>query len=114
MASATLDRMPAPILVVDNAHLRELVAQHAHDANLNHLDVSQIQDFSGIFEESGFVGDISKWDTAQATSMAKMFRKSAFQGDVSQWDVANLEDMESMFEYSPFSGDISGWDVSKV
>lgn len=71
--------------------IKDEIAAHGDKADLNYIDVSGITDFSELFKDSTFNGDISKWD------------------------VSNAEDMSQMFSYNnPFNGDISGWDVSNV
>lgn len=105
-------------VALDNKHLRKLVMhhmdRHGPRCDLNHIDVSQVQDFTGIFANTSFDGDISKWNVANATSMQELFAFSPFQGDISQWNVSRAMDMSRMFFKSPFQGDISAWNVSKV
>ncbi len=110
----------APIIVAYNtAHLKELVRseieRQGQKANLNHLDVSNLKDFAGLFSEfSKFNGDISLWNVSSATNMARMFKGSQFNGDISRWRVSSVLTMESMFESSKFQGDLFYWDTSRV
>lgn len=105
--------MPTPIVVNDNAHLRELVAQSmAADGplcDLNHIDVSNVTDFSDIFQGSDFNGDISEWTPTSAMCMNHMFASSQFTGDISKWRMPNLRSTMGMFQKSVFNGDISEW-----
>ena len=97
-------------------HLRDLVQaaieQHGPHCDLNTIDVSRIDDFDFVFEDSPFNGDISRWDVGSAQSMVHMFRQSAFNGDISNWDVSGVSNMEGMFEHSAFNGDIARWNVT--
>ena len=45
---------------------------------------------SGMFYDSQFNGDISKWDVSNVTNMSVMFSDSQFNGDISNWDVSNV------------------------
>lgn len=126
----------------DSQELRTAVRQamrtHGDSVDLNHLDVSRITDFSGLFEKSRFNGnisqwdvssgeqfdhmfessrfngDISRWDTANATTVAYMFFNSSFQGNVSRWNTGRIKDMSCLFACTQFNGDVSQWDVSNV
>ena len=102
--------------------LRELIIysieQFGCDCSLNWIDVSDITNMFGLFDNSGiankFNGDISKWNVSNVEDMTQMFSYSAFNGDISQWDVSNVINMRGMFQHSAFNGDISQWDVSNV
>jgi surface protein len=72
---------------------------------------------SGMFEESEFNGDISKWDVSKVADMWKMFYKSKFNGDLSNWNMENVEYTTIMFSKSNFTGengDISKWKFKKL
>ena len=90
------------------------------NANLNFLDVSNIDDMSELFSNNPATHheylsqcnpDISEWNVSNVTNMANMFYKSKFNGDISKWDVSNCKNMYGMFAWSEFNGDISKWDV---
>lgn len=111
--------MLSPVIANDRAHLEGLIrlsiASHGLQCNLNHIDVSAVDDFSCLFQRwPEFNGDISRWDTSSATSMESMFCQSEFNGTILQWNTSKVTDMDCMFKGSKFNGDISGWDVSNV
>lgn len=90
------------------------IQKNGFGCSLNHIDVSEVDDFSGLFDDSPFHGDISQWDVSNARSMEGMFAKSPFNGDISNWNVARVTDMGHMFYESKFAGDLSRWDVGSV
>ena len=53
--------------------IREEIDKQGPEADLNHIDVSDIKDFSSLFKRSEFNGDISRWDVSNATNMEWMF-----------------------------------------
>ncbi len=94
-----------------------LLQERGFDCDLNDVDVSQVKDFTGVFNVSHngqFNGDISKWDTSSATCMTRMFDRSEFNGNISGWNTSKVTDMARMFSNSKFKGDVSRWDVSNV
>ena len=106
-----------PIIVATDKSIKEIVNSEierlGNNADLNHIDVSQVTDMRRLFEDSEFNGDISKWDVSNVRYMDNMFSGSSFRGDISKWDVSNCRSMCHMFENSRFSGDISKWDVAR-
>lgn len=110
--------MSSTVVALNQHHLKTLINEaidaHGPTCSLNHIDVSRVQIFTSVFEDSPFNGDISTWDTSKATTMENMFRRSLFNGDLSQWNTSRVEDMAGMFEDCPFAGDIANWDVSNV
>ena len=96
-----------------------------HNADLNHIDVSQVTNMDSLFstdytdlgsECEDLNPDISMWDVSHVVDMRYMFfRCKNFNQDISHWDVRNVENMWGMFcECENFNQDISNWDVSKV
>ena len=90
------------VIAKDRSHLRQLIDEEIEkqglDANLNHIDVSNVKSMDFMFKYSEFNGDISKWDVSNVKSMIGMFMNSKFNGDISKWDISNVERMTSIFE----------------
>ena len=99
------------IKVRDRDHLITIVNRSAVNADLNHLDVSEVTSMHGLFHGSLFNGNISEWDVSNVTDMGYMFYFSKFNGDISKWDVSNVRNMSCMFYESKFDGDISKWKI---
>ena len=96
-----------------------------HDADLNHIDVSEVTNMDGVFScYSSDLGpkykdlnpDISKWDVSNVINMNCMFAHCYnFNCDISKWDVSNVINMNCMFlKCKNFNQDLSHWNVSKV
>ena len=105
------------IVAKDKGHLHRLIEKeiikHGLNCNLNHIDLSLIDNISYLFYQSfpGFNGDISEWDVSKVKNMNSMFSKSKFNGEISKWDVSNVENMALMFCESQFNKDISKWNA---
>ncbi|MFC4891481.1 BspA family leucine-rich repeat surface protein [Pseudofrancisella aestuarii] len=108
----------------DKNHLNWLIVEALNAnlevpiVNLNHIDVSDIEDMSYVFSShypgSGYGMrqlDISKWNVSRVKDMSHMFSGSNFVGDISQWDVSNVRNMLYMFYRSSFNQDISSWNI---
>jgi surface protein len=64
---------------------------------------------NGMFFNSKFNRDISKWNVSKVSSMSSMFEKSKFNGDISEWDVSNVKNMSAIFLESNFKKDLNNW-----
>lgn len=42
-------------------------------ADLNHIDVSEVTNMTNLFEDTGFYGDVSKWDVSRVEEKEGMF-----------------------------------------
>lgn len=94
--------------------IKEAIQAGGPNCDLNHIDVSRVENMNGLFYNLPFHGNISQWDTGRVTSMGMMFSRSDFNGDISHWNTSSCTDMSMMFANSPFAGDLSNWDVSNV
>ena len=92
--------------------IKERISKEGPNCNLNDIDTSLIISMAGLFEDSSFNGDISKWNVSSVKYMTWMFANSKFNGDISEWNVSNVEDMNGMFAGSEFKQDISNWKTS--
>lgn len=113
--------MKNTILAIDITDLQKLIENeikiNGEKCDLNHIDVSNIEDMSGLFNRTivdKFKGDISRWNVSKVKNMTYMFSNSKFNGDISNWDVSSVENMNFMFLKSEFNSDISKWNVSNV
>ena len=93
--------------------LREEVVKLGYNANLNHIDVSEVSDMSHLFSTCSlpkFYGDISLWNTENVINMCNMFHTSKFNGDITSWNVKNVHYMNGMFfGNNYFNQDLNGW-----
>lgn len=72
--------------------LKEIIAQEIAEngvtCDLNHLDLSEMQDLSGVFKGSLFQGSVSSWQVDMVFDMREIFAESSFAGDLSNWAIS--------------------------
>jgi len=102
-----LNAFNSSIVAQDRDHLIKLIHDANTNADLSHIDVTNVTDMSKIFYNSNFNGYIANWDVSSVTNMSEMFYNSKFNGDISNWDVSSVTNMSEMFYNSSFNGDIS-------
>lgn len=69
--------------------VKQEIDKYGYDADLNHIDVSQITDFSNVFAYSDFIGDISKWNVSNDETLMSMFAHSKFNGNLLMRDMSS-------------------------
>lgn len=101
------------IVAEDKVHLKMLIKNeiklNGKQCDLNHIDVSKINDMNCLFVGYMFDGDISKWDVSNVEDMGSMFLGSNFNGNISNWNVSKVKNMIDMFLDSKFNGNLSDW-----
>lgn len=109
-------------IIASDETIKEIVANEVHrlgnKANLNHIDVSKVKNFSYLFSSNfyDFCGDISKWDVSSGKTMAWMFNDCMeFNSDLSLWKTDKVVNMEGMFMgCRKFNQPIGQWNISNV
>ncbi len=96
------------------AIIEQEIAANGNACDLNHIDVSRVDDMDALFKDSPFNGDISRWQVGHVVWMNNMFEGSAFNGDISNWDVAKVRSFKQMFYNGAFMGDISSWALERT
>ena len=96
--------------------LKKIIAK---ETNFNDIDVSNVTDFSYVFEDQDISEiDISEWDVSNGKTMRGMFQNCRYlktPGDLSNWNVSNVEDMSWMFngcQCLTKLGDLQNWEIN--
>ena len=79
-------------------------------------DLSNVTDFTSTFSGTTNLGspDLTTWDVTMATNMLGMFQLSGFNGNISNWNVSNVVNANGMFFGSQFNGNLSGWSPNSL
>lgn len=114
-------RKKPSIIKAENANIRKIIngelATLGRDADLNHIDTSNVTDMGYLFDNVGFLGDVSGWDVSNVTKFTYMFNKcEEFNCDLSKWDTRNLVDASTMFcKCASFEGiGLENWEIEKI
>ena len=101
-------------------YLESEIEKQGENVVIRDLDVSHIEDLSGLFEGCMNIEslDLSGWKTSGVKYMSDMFYtcRRLESLNVSGWDTSNVEDMTAMFSncINIRSLDLSCWNVSNV
>ena len=77
--------------------IEQEIAAHGNTCDLNHIDVSAIRDFSWVFSNMLFNGNVSEWNVSNGTNFEGIFENQPFTGDISRWDVSTARSIRAMF-----------------
>lgn len=100
-------------------------------ADLTNLDVSNVTDMSGMFDNTGssaiewHISDLSDWDTSNVTDMSGMFWQAGNNArtwevvGISNWDTSSVRSIYYMFGNAAYQTttinlDLSNWDTSNI
>ena len=107
-----------PIIAKDSKALRRLVleaiSKYGPSVDLNPINVVAVNDFTGLFKDTGFCGNVSKWNMKWAKSTNDMFAGTPFNSDVSNWNLNNLQEARGMFENNYFAQDLTACNLVTV
>ena len=106
-------------IIATDENIKDIVAheieQLGPEADLNHIDVSNVTNMKNVFRLKKFNGDISKWDVSNVYMMDQMFQGCLeFNCNLGAWDVSNVTSMSKMFALdSKFEGTgLENWELS--
>ena len=70
------------------------------------------EELEDIIENSDVNADLNHLDVSNVTNMYAMFQYSQFDGDISQWDVSNVKNMDGIFYASEFNHKLYSWRIN--
>ena len=97
--------------------IEKLITKHGKNANLNHIDVSNITNMSKLFKGIDVWNiRIDKWDVYNVENMFQMFYGCCnFNCNLSKWDVSKVRNMNFMFWCCrKFFCNLSKWDLRNI
>ena len=97
--------------------IRRELERQGPDADLNFIDVSDIEDMTFLFHQFYIRNiKIDEWDVSNVRDMSNMFYNCpSFNCDLSRWDVHNVRNMYGMFmNCHNFNCNLRSWNMSKV
>lgn len=88
---------------------KEFTGNELENINLNHLDVSEISDFSYLFSKHYKYLRSDRSNSTRGNNRPENIMLQRLNPDVSQWNMENAENTAYMFAFGSFDGDISQW-----
>jgi len=94
--------------------INSLIKKYGNSVDLNNINVLNIKDFSYIFSNKNFYGNVSEWDTSNGTNFESVFFECInFNSNLNNWDVSNGNTFYSMFcNCEKFNSNLYNWDIS--
>lgn len=108
-------------IIANNDNLQKIVLDQINafgrDADMNHIDTSEVTQMIDTFSKTNFCGDVSKWNVSNVASFHSTFAFCKdFDCDLSQWETTSVNSMIGMFwSCVHFLGKgLEKWDMSNV
>ena len=100
-----------PVKAQDKKHLKLLIQEHmdayGNECDLNHINVSGVNNISDLFFGSSFNGDISQWDVSNVEQISHIFQDSGFEGCLREWNLH--PQVEVVRPFSKFHDSVLGY-----
>ena len=93
-------------------HIAELNPRPGQEVDFNWIDISEVDDLSGLFANVDFNPVIDKWHVSNVKDMSGMFERCPFDGkngDISNWKVSKGTNMRWMFADCPLENNPPKW-----